>query len=76
MKEVNKQALAYIRGKYQQGTKIQLIEMKDEQAVPAGTIGEVMFVDDMGTIHVKWKTGSTLGLIPTVDSYRVLEEYI
>lgn len=76
MREINKQALAYIRGKYQPGTKIELVEMRDEQAVPAGTIGEVLCVDDMGTIHVKWATGSTLGLIPTVDSYRVLEEYV
>ena len=33
------------------------------------TIGTVITVDDMGTVHAKWSTGDTLGLIPFVDSF-------
>jgi Domain of unknown function (DUF4314) len=29
-------------------------------------------VDDLGTIHVKWDNGSTLGLVPGQDSFRVV----
>lgn len=29
-----------------------------------GDEGVVNFIDDLGTIHVKWDNGSSLGLIP------------
>ena len=54
---------------YPIGTKVELHHMDDPQAPPSGTVGEVIFVDDIGTIHVKWETGSSLGLIYVVDSY-------
>ena len=61
-----------LKAKYPEGTKIRLIHMDDFQAVPAGTIGTVRKVDDMGTIHVLWETGSTLGVIEGVDSFEVV----
>ena len=54
---------------YPIGTKVELHHMDDPQAPPSGTVGEVIFVDDIGTIHVKWETGSSLGLIYVVDSF-------
>ena len=48
--------------------------MDDEQAPPVGTIGEVMFVDDIGNVHVKWQNGSSLAVIPDVDSVAILTE--
>ena len=59
----------FIRKMYPIGTKVELHHMDDPQAPPSGTVGEVIFVDDIGTIHVKWETGSSLGLIYVVDSY-------
>ena len=61
-----------LKEKYPEGIKIRLIHMDDLQAVPAGTIGTVRKVDDMGTIHVLWETGSTLGVIESVDSFEVV----
>lgn len=55
---------------YPKGTRLELIYMEDSQAVPSGTKGTVVCVDDMGTIHMKWDNGRTLGLIPEVDSFK------
>ena len=46
---------------YRKGMKVKLIKMNDAQAVPPGTEGTIVDVDDIGTIHVKWDTGSSLG---------------
>lgn len=37
--------------------------------VPAGTEGNVEFVDDAGQIHMKWDNGRTLALIPGIDEF-------
>ena len=55
---------------YPVGTRIELINMKDTQAVPSGTKGTVVCVDDMGTIHMKWDNGRTLALIPGEDEFK------
>mgnify|MGYP002150417403 FL=1 len=47
--------------------------MDDRQAPPRGTEGTVQFVDDAGTIHVQWDTGSSLGLVPGADEWEVIE---
>lgn len=51
------------------GTRIILNHMDDSQAPPPGTKGTVAYVDDIGQIGVKWDTGSSLSLIPGVDSF-------
>jgi hypothetical protein len=38
-----------------------------------GDRGEVTFVDSFGTVHVQWASGSTLGLVPGVDRWIVVE---
>lgn len=59
----------FLRKMYPVGCKVELHFMDDPQAPPSGTKGTVMFVDDIGQIHVKWETGSSLALIPSVDSF-------
>ena len=59
---------------YPTGTRIELVYMEDSQAVPSGTKGTVVCVDDMGTIHMKWDNGRTLGLIPEADSFKKIKE--
>ena len=63
MKIPNKEYLEQLRKKYPAGTKLQLI-------LP-GTIGEVTHIDDLGSIHMKWQNGSSLAIIPEVDSFKV-----
>lgn len=71
----SKAYLEQLRKDYPAGTKIQLISMRDEKyPVLPGTVGEVTHIDDMGSIHMKWQNGSSLALIPEVDSFRVVPE--
>ena len=52
------------------GTRVMLEYMDDKQAPPPGMTGTVQTIDDIGTIHVNWDNGSSLGLIPRVDRFR------
>ncbi len=52
-----------IKEKYPKGTRVRLVHMNDRQAPPIGTIGTVMYVDDVATIHVAWSNGSSLGIV-------------
>jgi hypothetical protein len=61
--------LEMLRERYQIGTLVVLDSMEDRQAPPPGTQGIVMGVDDLGSIMVRWETGSTLSLVPGVDSF-------
>ena len=71
---MDKAKLKELRLRYPEGTLVELISMgEDIQRVPDGTIGTVMSVDDIGTIHVRWRTGSSLGLIYGVDKFKTLE---
>ncbi len=58
-----------IRKQYPVGTRIRLHSMADPDAVPPGTTGTVMYVDDMGQIGMQWDNGRTLALVPGVDSF-------
>lgn len=58
-----------IKALFPAGTVIVLEKMDDIQAPKPGTKGIVDYVDDVGTIHVKWETGSSLGLIPDIDKF-------
>ena len=61
---ISEMELKKLREKYPAGTVVVVDRMDDIQAVPAGTEGLVRIIDDVGTIHVKWRNGSGLGLIP------------
>ena len=74
MKHPTEKELTALREKYPTGTIVKLISMNDVQSPPVGTIGEVTLIDDMGSIHVNWQNGSTLALIPNVDSWEILKK--
>jgi len=55
------------------GRKIQLIHTSDPYTLlQSGSLGVIDHIDDAGTIFAKWEDGSTLGLIPTVDQFRII----
>jgi len=54
------------------GMRIRMIHMDDERPVDEGMEGTIRNVDDMGTIHVTWDDGRTLGVVPNVDEYELL----
>ena len=47
---------------------------KSYAPVPSGMRGTVTFVDDVGTVHMKWDNGRTLGIVPNVDDFRKLSD--
>lgn len=64
-----------LRKRYPIGTRIKLVHMDDIQAPPTGTLGTVRYVDDIGTIHIKWDNGSSLGLVVVGgDSFVVIQK--
>lgn len=60
---------------YTPGTGIKLIKMNDLYAVPSGTTGIVTHVDDIGTIHVNWLDGRTLGVCLNDGDLVEINEY-
>ncbi len=67
MQIMTKAELNNLRKQYPTGTVVRLVRMDDSQAPPPGTKGTVRYVDDIGTIHVSWETGSSLGVVYGMD---------
>jgi hypothetical protein len=74
MDEMNRRRVEVLRNQYPAGCVVELISMDDEFAPPKGTKGKVIHVDDIGSIHIAWETGSTLGVVPGVDTVKRLDE--
>lgn len=67
MKMPTKEELKKLRDNYPSGARVKLIKMDEAVAPPFGTLGTVDHVDDIGTIHVNWDNGSTLGVLYKED---------
>lgn len=61
MRTIPKSLINSMREVYKVGARVRLVQMDDPQAPPVGTEGTVLFVDDIGTIHIAWDNGSSLG---------------
>ena len=64
---ITREEVERLRQQYPAGTVVKLVRMDDSQAPPPGTLGTVRYVDDIGTIHVSWETGSSLGVVYGMD---------
>ena len=70
---MDRKMVKFIKEQYPKGTRIRLNSMEDPYApIAPGTEGEVDFVDDLGSLHMKWSNGRSLALIPGEDSFSVL----
>lgn len=59
-----------IKKEFPIGTKIKCIHMvKDPRPIPDGATGIVQFIDDIGTIHIRWENGRLFGIVPGVDKF-------
>ena len=67
---MNDEVLEELREEYPEGTRVELIEMDDEDAPPRGTKGTVVHIDSIGTIHISWDNGSGLGVVYGVDKVK------
>ncbi len=73
---LTKERLQALREAYSKGTRVELVSMDDPyntKLVP-GSQGTVITVDDIGTIHVDWDCGSSLGVVYGVDAVRKVRE--
>ena len=70
MNRITPDELADLRKRYPRGCHVKLIRMNDPYCrdLKPGMMGTVTHVDDIGTIHVAWDCGSSLGVVFGEDS--------
>lgn len=68
------EVVSLLRERFPKGCRVELVRMDDPQAPPIGTRGTVTHVDDIGTIHVAWDNGSSLGMVYGEDVCKVVSE--
>lgn len=64
--------IAALRDKYKPGDRVELLSDMKGERLKKGSAGTIRYVDDIGTIHVRWDVGSSQGIIPGIDSFRVI----
>ena len=75
MRMPDSEIIEQLRKDFPKGCKVRLLKMEDKQAPPIGTIGEVLGVDDMGSLMVAWSNGSGLNVLFGEDkAVRIDEE--
>lgn len=63
-KAISRAEIMALKEMFPKGTEVICDCLEDKyHPVPAGTHGIVRCVDDIGTIHVSWETGSSLGVV-------------
>lgn len=76
MPVISKEILHDLRERFPEGTRVALVQMDDPyntKLVP-GCRGTVIAVDSLGTIHVAWDCGSSLGVVYGVDCCRKITD--
>ena len=73
MRYPSKETVEALRKQYPAGATVELLFMDDPQSPPIGARGKVIAVDDVGTIHVAWQTGGSLGVAYGKDSCRRID---
>lgn len=71
--DISKAELAKLKEKFMPGTRVELVKMDDPyRKLLKGSKGTVRCVDDIGTIHVQWDCGASLGIAFGEDLCRVI----
>ena len=74
MTTIRPEMLKQLKEYYKPGTRVMLIRMNDPYTnLREGDLGTVTMIDDIGTIHVSWDCGSTLGVVFGEDECRRIE---
>lgn len=73
--EIDKTVLEDLRKEYPQGCRVELVRMDDPyRKLNSGEQGIVAGVDDIGTVHVEWDCGSSLGVAYGADECRRISQ--
>lgn len=71
---ISEQTVERLRKEYPKGCRVELLHMDDPYSkLKHGDKGTVIGVDDIGTIHVSWDCGSSIGVAYGEDSCRKLD---
>ena len=75
MNRLTYEELANLRRRYPKGSRVKIVRMNDSYCrdLKPGMLGTVMHVDDIGTIHVAWDCGSSLGVVYGEDLCTVVD---
>lgn len=69
----SRETVECIRKQYPTGARVELVSMNDPYSkLKPGDQGTVNFVDDIGTVFIKWDCGSSLGAAYGEDVIRRL----
>lgn len=71
---IQRETLERLRKQYPAGCRVELLKMDDKHAPPLYTKGTVAGVDDIGSIMVRWDTGSSLSVVYGEDVCRRCDE--
>lgn len=73
---IKKETLKRLKRQYPIGCRVELVQMNDPYStkLKPGCRGTVIAVDDIGTIHVNWDCGSSLGVVYGEDVCRKVAE--
>ena len=73
---IKKETLERLKRQYPIGCRVELVQMNDPYStkLKPGCRGTVISVDDIGTIHVNWDCGSSLGVVYGEDVCRKVAE--
>ena len=76
MNRLTPEHLKALREQYPACCRVRLTRMNDPYRpdLKAGALGTVLYVDDIGTIHVSWGCGSSLGVVLGEDSCTRIDE--
>lgn len=68
----SRETVERLRKAYPAGCRVELVHMNDpyNTKLKSGCKGTVMAVDDIGTVHVAWDCGSSLGAVYGADVIR------
>lgn len=71
---ISRETVERLRKAYPTGCRVELTHMNDpwNTKLTEGCRGTVISVDDIGTIHVAWDCGSSLGVVYGEDSCKVV----
>ena len=75
MRVISRERLQALRERFKPGTRVELLKMDDVQALPIGTRGTVVGVDDIGSIMVNWDNGSGLSVAYGEDECKVVADH-